>query len=86
MRFRSRRVLSDCRLDLWLFRRDRREPLGERGIVKGKVTLGGKALGKGTVVLHPVDPSKGDEQTRELTRPASTPCPCFPGKYKVFFP
>ena len=55
----------------------------ERSIVKGKVTMGGKAIGKGSVLFTPVDPAKGDEQTRDLTQTGEYTVSVFPGKYKV---
>jgi hypothetical protein len=58
-------------------------PLGERVVVKGKVTAGGQAVGKGQVVLTPVDPSKGDEQTGDLNPSGEYITSVFPGKYKV---
>src|SRR5262245_25208045 len=60
-----------------------RSPLGKRAVVKGKVTLSGKPLGRGRVVFTPVDAAKGDEQTRELNTTGEYAIPLFPGKYKV---
>lgn len=58
-------------------------PLGERGVVKGKVTMGGRAVGKGSVVFTPTEGSKGDEQNAELNATGEYAVPLFPGKYKV---
>jgi hypothetical protein len=59
--------------------------LGERAVVKGKVTLNGKPLTRGTVVFTPVDPSRGDEQTGDLNASGQYLTSVFPGKYKVSF-
>jgi hypothetical protein len=59
--------------------------LGQRAVVKGKVTLNGRPLAKGTVVFTPVDSSKGDEQAGDLNAAGQYLTSVFPGKYKVSF-
>jgi hypothetical protein len=60
-----------------------RSRLGQRVLVKGKVTAGGKVLTQGFVVLTPVDPAKGDEQTGQIGPDGAYVTSVFPGKYKV---
>jgi hypothetical protein len=60
-----------------------RSPLGERAVVKGKVTVAGRPLTKGTVVFAPVDPAKGDPQVGYLNPSGEYVTSVFPGKYKV---
>jgi hypothetical protein len=57
--------------------------LGQRAVVKGKVSVAGKPLTKGTVVFTPVDPAKGDEQTGDVKPNGEYLTSVFPGKYKV---
>jgi len=52
--------------------------------VKGKVSVGGKSLNSGLIVLTPVDPKKGDEQAGQLNGSGEYVTSVFPGKYKVW--
>jgi hypothetical protein len=70
-------LLSGCQ-------REARSRLGERAVVKGKVTVGGKATTKGTLVFVPVDPEKGDQQVGYLGNGGAYITSVFPGKYKVY--
>jgi len=63
--------------------REVRSPLGERAVVKGKVTVAGRPLTKGTVVFAPVDSAKGDPQVGYLNASGEYVTSVFPGKYKV---
>src|SRR5262245_34419216 len=58
--------------------------LGERAVVKGKVTVDGKATTKGTLVFVPVNPEKGDQQVGYLGTGGAYVTSVFPGKYKVY--
>jgi hypothetical protein len=60
-----------------------RSRLGQRVLVKGKVTAGGKAVSQGFVVLTPIDSAKGDEQTGQIGPDGAYVTSVFPGKYKV---
>ena len=64
--------------------REVRSPLGERSIVKGKVTQRGKTLTRGTLMFAPVDAAKGDRQPGYLDQTGEYTTTVFPGKYKVF--
>ncbi|VTR94437.1 Uncharacterized protein OS=Singulisphaera acidiphila (strain ATCC BAA-1392 / DSM 18658 / VKM B-2454 / MOB10) GN=Sinac_6598 PE=4 SV=1 [Gemmata massiliana] len=59
-----------------------RSPLGERAIVKGKVTISGQPVTRGTVVYTPTEDNKADEQTGQIQSGEYTTS-VFPGKYKV---
>ncbi|MFN8542580.1 MAG: hypothetical protein U0232_34500, partial [Thermomicrobiales bacterium] len=60
-------------------------PLGARVVVKGKLTMGGRGLSKGTVVYTPTDTTKGDEQVGPINPSGEYITSVFPGKYKVSF-
>jgi hypothetical protein len=64
--------------------REAKSRLGERAVVKGKVTVGGKATTKGTLVFVPVNPDKGDQQVGYLGSEGAYITSVFPGKYKVY--
>jgi hypothetical protein len=57
--------------------------LGKRVPVRGKVTVNGKALTAGYVVLTPVDASKGDEQRGQVKGDGGYVTSVFPGRYNV---
>jgi hypothetical protein len=57
--------------------------LGERYVVKGKVTQGGKPVTKGQVVFTPLEAGKGDEQTGDLNAQGEYVTSLFAAKYKV---
>ena len=61
-----------------------KSPLGERSIVKGKATQGGKTLTRGTLMFAPVDAAKGDRQPGYLDQSGEYTTTVFPGKYRVF--
>ena len=61
-----------------------RSPLGERSIVKGKVTHGGRVLTRGTLVFAPVDASRGVRQPGYLDQTGEYTTTLVPGKYKVY--
>jgi hypothetical protein len=58
-------------------------PLGAPVTVKGKVTLNGAPLTKGTVAFFPVEPGKGDESFGVLGPGGEFTTTVFPGKYRV---
>jgi len=64
--------------------RETRSRLGERAVVKGKVTVSGKATTKGTLVFVPANPEKGDQQVGYLGTDGGYITSVFPGKYKVY--
>jgi hypothetical protein len=63
--------------------REVRSPLGERAVVKGRVTVAGRPLTRGTVVFAPVDSARGDPQVGYLNASGEYVTSVFPGKYKV---
>jgi hypothetical protein len=60
-----------------------RSPLGERGIVKGKVTFDGKPVTSGSVGFFPVERGQGDEQYGFIDKSGQYTASLFPGKYRV---
>jgi hypothetical protein len=58
--------------------------LGERAVVKGKVTSGGRPVTKGALMFAPLDPSKGDRQPGYIGPGGEYITSVFPGKYKVY--
>ncbi|HJZ89494.1 MAG TPA: hypothetical protein VKE40_01390 [Gemmataceae bacterium] len=58
-------------------------PLGERAIVKGKVTIDGKPVTSGSVGFFPVDRGQGDEQYGLIDKNGHYTAAVFPGKYRV---
>ncbi|HKB02618.1 MAG TPA: hypothetical protein VKD90_10385 [Gemmataceae bacterium] len=60
-----------------------RSPLGERAVVKGKVSIDGKAVTNGSVGFFPVDPGRGDEQYGFIDKNGQYSAALFPGKYRV---
>ncbi len=60
-----------------------KSPLGERAVVKGKVTVSGQSITRGTVVYTPAEGNKADEQTGPIQPSGEYTTSVFPGKYKV---
>jgi hypothetical protein len=58
-------------------------PLGERGIVKGKVTFDNKPVTGGSVGFFPVDRGQGDEQYGFIDKNGQYTAALFPGRYRV---
>jgi hypothetical protein len=60
-----------------------RSRLGERAVVKGRVTVHGSPVTRGTVVFTPVDPTRGDEQIGAVRANGAYITSVFLGTYKV---